>query len=202
MNCKRFAKEINKAVKEMGFTNYILFNDSSMFIGNYLNDYLDYESQIYYIRDNLINSPNPYWHTHGKRMEAEMIKKADVVVTNSIYYSDYAKSYNPLSFMVGQGCDTSMFDYKTQNKQIPDELKEIKKLAYQTNSRCLISFIPEVKRISGLSSPTDYQGLNWEKDYLVNHDLKPDDYNIPLQHFNDQGHYNYAKFLEIELIRP
>ena len=126
MNCKRFAKEINRAVKAMGFTNYILFNDSSMFIGNYLNEHLDYDTQIYYIRDNLINSPNPYWHTHGKRMEAEMIKKADVVVTNSIYYSDYAKSYNNLSFMVGQGCDTSMFDYKTQNKAIPDELKDIK----------------------------------------------------------------------------
>jgi hypothetical protein len=92
--------------------------------------------------------------------------------------------------------------FKLEFPSLNDELKEIKKLAYQTNSRCLISFIPEVKRISGLSSPTDYQGLNWEKDYLVNHDLKPDDYNIPLQHFNDQGHYNYAKFLEIELIRP
>ena len=126
MNSKRFSKEINKAVAELGFRNYILFNDSSMFIGNYLDEYLNYDSQIYYIRDNLINSPNPYWNTQGKRMEERIIKKADVVVTNSTYYCEYAKNYNPSSFMVGQGCDTSMFDYKTQNKQIPDELKEIK----------------------------------------------------------------------------
>jgi glycosyltransferase involved in cell wall biosynthesis len=126
MNSKRFSKEINKAVAELGFRNYILFNDSSMFIGNYLDEYLNYDSQIYYIRDNLINSPNPYWNTQGKRMEERIIKKADVVVTNSTYYCEYAKNYNSSSFMVGQGCDTSMFDFKNQSIITSAEFDSIK----------------------------------------------------------------------------
>jgi len=127
INAKRFAKQINWAVKEMGFKDYILFNDSSMFLGNHLNKHLNYESYIYYIRDNLVNSPFPYWNTHGKRIEPEVIKKADVVVNNSLYYTEYSKKYNPNSFMVGQGCDTSLFDDKTRKIDIAPELKEIKK---------------------------------------------------------------------------
>ena len=127
INAKRFAKTINKAVKELGFKDYILFNDSSMFLGNYMKEYLNFKSYIYYIRDNLINSPNPYWNTHGKRVEAMVIKKADVVVTNSVYYTEYAKAYNKNSFMVGQGCDASLFDYKAREILVPDEIKAIKK---------------------------------------------------------------------------
>ncbi|MDO9255327.1 MAG: glycosyltransferase [Bacteroidales bacterium] len=127
LQSKRFAKEINRAVKELGFKDYILFNDSFMFLGNYMKEYLDIKYYIYYIRDNLINSPNPYWNTHGKRVEASLIKKADVVVTNSVYYTEYAKEYNPNSFMVGQGCDATLFDYKARIINVPEELNAIKK---------------------------------------------------------------------------
>jgi glycosyltransferase involved in cell wall biosynthesis len=126
-NSKHFALEISKAVEELEFKKYILFNDSSMFLGNFLNEYLDYDAYIYYIRDNLINSPYPYWNTHGKRLEELMIKKADIVVTNSVYYTDYAKKHNPNSFMVGQGCDTSLFDFKTRNIKTANDLIKIKK---------------------------------------------------------------------------
>ncbi len=88
---------------------------------------------------------------------------------------------------------------KLKAPSLNNELMLIKKLAIQANSKCLISFIPEVKGVLGLSSPAHYQGLNWEKDYLFFPDLKTEDYNISLQHFNDQGHYNYSKFLELEL---
>ena len=127
INSKRFAKEVNKAVKQLGFKDYILFNDSSMFLGQYLKEYLNYKYCIYYIRDNLINSPSPYWHTHGNRIEEKVIRQADVVVTNSIYYTDYAKEFNPHSYMVGQGCDTSIFDYKARTIQTQDEVKAIAK---------------------------------------------------------------------------
>jgi hypothetical protein len=91
---------------------------------------------------------------------------------------------------------------KLKAPSLNNELMLIKKLAIQANSKCLISFIPEVKGVLGLSSPAHYQGLNWEKDYLFFPDLKTEDYNISLQHFNDQGHYNYSKFLELELNKP
>ena len=49
INSKRFANAVNKAVKELDFKDYILFNDSSMFLGNYLDEFLNYSHLIYYI---------------------------------------------------------------------------------------------------------------------------------------------------------
>lgn len=127
INSKRLATEIQRAVNELGFKNYILFNDSSMFLGNHFNEFLEYEAQIYYIRDNLVNSPFPFWNTHGKRMEPKIIKKADVVVTNSLYYAEYAKQFNNNSYMVGQGCDVSLFDSQVREIGVAEDLKEIEK---------------------------------------------------------------------------
>ncbi len=127
VNSKRFAKQIDLAINQLNFKNYIVFNDSSMFLGNHLGEYLKYDKLIYYIRDNLIFSPFPFWHTHGKRMEAQMIKKSDLVVTNSLYYLDYAKTHNENSFMVGQGCDVSLFDDHMGQITIAKELTQIPK---------------------------------------------------------------------------
>lgn len=126
-NSKRFAKAINKAVAELDFKNYILFNDSSMFHGYYFNEYLKYDTYIYYIRDNLIKSISTYWNTQGERIEAGMIKKADLVVTNSLYYTQYAKAHSPHSFMVGQGCDLTLFNDQERDIDIAEELNAIPK---------------------------------------------------------------------------
>lgn len=127
INSKRFAKAINTAIDELNFKDYILFNDSSMFLGYYLNEYLDYDSYIYYIRDNLIKSKNAYWNTQGERIETGIIKKADLVVTNSLYYTQYARKYTPHSYMVGQGCDISLFNDQERRISIAEELDNIPK---------------------------------------------------------------------------
>lgn len=127
INSKRFAKQINIAIDELGFKDYILFNDSSMFLGFYFDELLNYDTYIYYIRDNLIKSINPYWNTQGERIEAGIIKKADLVVTNSLYYSQYASKYTEHSYMVGQGCDTALFNDKIREIPIPDDLTNIPK---------------------------------------------------------------------------
>jgi hypothetical protein len=49
----------------------------------------------------------------------------DVVVTNSLYYTEYAREFNPNSHMVGQGCDVSFFDFKLR-EIIPAKLTPIK----------------------------------------------------------------------------
>ena len=126
-NSKKFAKSISEALNKLNFKNYILFNDSQMFLGYYLNEFLNYEAYIYYIRDNLIKSINPYWNTQGERIEKGIIQKADIVVNNSVYYTNYAKKYNPNSFMIGQGCDTSLFNDKIRKITIPEDLSSIQK---------------------------------------------------------------------------
>jgi glycosyltransferase involved in cell wall biosynthesis len=126
-NAKKISDEILRAITVLNFKDYILFNDSSMFLGDRIRALLNPNSSIYYIRDNLVNSPFSYWRLHGRRYESQLIKNVDVVVTNSLYYTEYAREFNPNSHMVGQGCDVSLFDFKLQQINEAEELTLIKK---------------------------------------------------------------------------
>ena len=103
-----FAKAIHTAIERLGFKNYIIFNDSSMFLGLYLKELLKPATYVYYMRDYL--TKNPYWRKQGVRLEPQLIRKADVVVNNSTLYANYGLQYNKHSYMVGQGCDVSLFN--------------------------------------------------------------------------------------------
>ena len=122
-NNKIFAREIQKAINELGFKDFILFNDSDMLRSFYLKEILKPKTYVYYTRDNLVSMA--YWKKQGIRIEAKHMKKADLVVANSTYLSKLAKEFNPKSFYVGQGCDVSAFN--PQNvKGIPEDIKDIK----------------------------------------------------------------------------
>ncbi len=107
-NNRIFAKAIASAIERLGFSNIILFNDSSMFLGLYMKELLKPATYVYYMRDYL--TKNPYWRKQGVRLEPQLIRKADVVVNNSTLYAEYGKQFNPHSYMVGQGCDVSLFN--------------------------------------------------------------------------------------------
>jgi len=107
-NNRIFARDISTAIDRLGFKDYILFNDSSMFLGLYLKELLKPAFYVYYMRDYL--TKNPYWRKQGVRLEPQLISKADVVVNNSTLYAEYGKQFNPRSYMVGQGCDVSLFN--------------------------------------------------------------------------------------------
>lgn len=124
INNKRFAKQIKKAIKQLGFSNFFIFNDSDMFRGFYLKELLNPELYIYYTRDNLIAVD--FWKKQGIRIEAQLMEKADLVVANSTYLADHARKFNPYSYYVGQGCDVSLFD-KTLIKKVPEDIEKIPK---------------------------------------------------------------------------
>jgi teichuronic acid biosynthesis glycosyltransferase TuaH len=121
-NNKRFAKAIRKAVKKMGFTEFILFNDNDIFRSFHLKKLLYPKLYIYYIRDNL--TVIDYWRKHGKVIEPKHIARADLVATNSIYLAEYSKKYNPHSYYIGQGCDLDLFDASKQY-ETPDDIRKI-----------------------------------------------------------------------------
>ncbi len=124
INGKRFGRQIKKAIDKLGFKNFFLFNDSDMFRGFYLKDLLKPEQYIYYTRDNLIAVD--FWKKQGIRIEAALMKKADLVVANSTYLADHARQFNPHSYYVGQGCDVSLFD-KSLIQKLPDDIASIPK---------------------------------------------------------------------------
>jgi len=124
-NAKRFATDIKAAAEELEFKNFILFNDSSMFLGYHLKELLKPEVYAYYMRDYLVKVP--YWQKHGEKIEPKTVKKADVVLTNSEFFEEMCSHINPHSYMVGQGCDISLFSDENDSIEIPEEIKDIPK---------------------------------------------------------------------------
>ena len=120
INAKRFTNDIQSAINRLGFENYIVFNDSSMFLGQHIKDLLKPSFYVYYMRDYL--TKNPYWRKNGVRLEPKLIQSADCVVNNSTLYMEYGKQFTEHSYMVGQGCDTSLFNDATREISIPDDL--------------------------------------------------------------------------------
>lgn len=122
-NARLFSKDIKSAISRLGFSDFILFNDSSMFLGLHLKEMLQPEVYVYYMRDYLVKVP--YWEKHGARIEPEVVKKADVLTTNSDFFADFGLQYNPHSYMVGQGCDVSHFSDPDNTIKVPDALRVI-----------------------------------------------------------------------------
>jgi len=122
-NARFYTNNIASAAERLNFKNVILFNDSAMFLGLHLREFLQPDIYVYYMRDYLVKVP--YWQKHGERLEPEVVKDADVLTTNSEFFSEFGLQYNAHSYMVGQGCDVSHFSDEDDNIEIPDEFKNI-----------------------------------------------------------------------------
>ncbi|MGV3597708.1 MAG: glycosyltransferase [Bacteroidota bacterium] len=121
-NNRRFAAEIKKAIAELEFKDFILFNDSDMFRSFYLKELLQPTQYIYYTRDNLLAVD--YWKRHGLRIEPALMKKADLVTANSVYLARVAQKHNPKSYYVGQGCETEQFSAENVHAE-PQDIQHI-----------------------------------------------------------------------------
>jgi teichuronic acid biosynthesis glycosyltransferase TuaH len=125
LNNKRFAVSIQKAIEQLGFKDYILFNDNDMFRCFYLQELLKPAVSVYYVRDFMLAVD--YWKLHGTKLEPELIKKSDLCVANSTYLTDYCKKYNDNSFYVGQGCELEMFTDHDHKKAAPRDIATLSK---------------------------------------------------------------------------
>jgi glycosyltransferase involved in cell wall biosynthesis len=121
-NNKKLSRSIQKAIKKLGFNEYILLNDNEMFKGFYLKDYLKPLVSAYYSRDYMLGVD--YWKKHGERFEPKLIAKSDICFANSTYLADYCMKYNPNSYYVGQGCDID--DFKNNESLVPEDIKGLK----------------------------------------------------------------------------
>jgi len=122
-NNKKFAGSVKKAIAELGFKDYLLFNDSEMFKAFYLADFLGPVLSMYYSRDYMVAFD--YFKKHGAKNEPLLIAKSDLCFSNSAYLANYCRQYNPKSFDVGQGCDIEDFK-KMKAGEVPEDLKTIK----------------------------------------------------------------------------
>jgi glycosyltransferase involved in cell wall biosynthesis len=123
INEKRLAKKIRDVIKRLGIKEFIVLNDTSMLIGFFLKEYLNPKLHIYLLRDAVTMAE--YHSKHGKDYEPAIIRKSDLVITNSDYFAEYARQFNPNSYMIGQGCDVSMYNDITGRLAVPAELEKI-----------------------------------------------------------------------------
>lgn len=122
INNRNFARNIREAIDRLGFKDILLFNDNDIYNGFYLKEMLRPATYIYYMRDFL--QGYPYWKKHVSILEPQLIAKSDIVVANSLYYTEYSKQINPHSWYIGQGCDFSHFDH-TKVFEKPQEIKQL-----------------------------------------------------------------------------
>ncbi len=122
-NNKKLANQIGIACKKLDFKNSLLINDNDFNNGLYLKEFLQIDNSIYYLRDYLLSQP--YFFKHGVSSEPMILKKSDIVLTNSIYLENYAKKYNPRTFYIGQGCDVEEFAKKPEI--FPSDIAGIRK---------------------------------------------------------------------------
>lgn len=120
-NNRRLANEIALAIKKLEFKNVIIFNDNDFLNYLYLKDYICHDKYVYYLRDNL--AQQDYFKNHGER-ESQLMKDVDIVLTNSNYLADYAKTYNDNTHFVGQGCDLDIFTNKAL-LNTPEDMENI-----------------------------------------------------------------------------
>jgi teichuronic acid biosynthesis glycosyltransferase TuaH len=121
VNNRRLAKDIKQAIRSLGFRDIILFNDNDVYNGLYLKELLSPSLYIYYMRDFL--QGYEYFRKHLPSLEPALIKKADIVVANSSYYTEYASEYNPRTYYIGQGCNLELFDPSELHPR-PDDMKD------------------------------------------------------------------------------
>lgn len=121
-NNRLFANSIRRLISNLGFKDFILFNDNDIFRSFYLKEYLNPDISIYYSRDYLLGVD--YWEYHGKRLEPLLMSKSDICVANSGYLASLCRRYNENSYDVGQGCEVSAF-IEAAHQPVPSDINGI-----------------------------------------------------------------------------
>jgi glycosyltransferase involved in cell wall biosynthesis len=149
-----------------------------MFRSFYLQEMLKPSCSIYYTRDNMMSVP--YWRKHGKILEAELMKKSDLVCANSTYLMEIASEENKHSFYVGQGCDVSAFD-ASSIKNIPNDISDIQKpiIGYIGALYTMRLDIEIIKLIATHNPQWSVVLIGPEDDNFINSDL----HQLPNVHF-------------------
>ena len=107
-NSQLLAHSIRQAARALGFNGAVLVQDGIILQGLELPRLLATARSVYYLRDYTLGVP--YFQRHGPRVEAQLMRQADLVVANSAYLADYARQHTPRAYDIGQGCVLTMYD--------------------------------------------------------------------------------------------
>ena len=122
VNNWRIARYLKKRLKALQCNEIVLFADTDIYRSYYLKELLKPKLSVYYKRDQVIGFD--YFKRHGVRLEPLLMKKSDLVITNSSYFAEQARAHNRDSFDVETGVDTEAFSPLVARPE-PDDMKPI-----------------------------------------------------------------------------
>lgn len=119
-NNKRLAKTIRWAMGDVDFNihDFIHINDNDVCNGFFIKDLLQPKLSLYYRCNNLLFSPS--LRSHGARLEREIARKSDGVITNCQHLVDSMHPHNQHTYNIGQGTDVVI-----SHAECPAELKQL-----------------------------------------------------------------------------
>lgn len=121
-NNRKYADIIKWAMEIVGIKDCFHINDNDLFRSFYMNELLNPELSIFYRRSNLTSLST--WNRHGQRIETELARKSDVIITPNDILAEEVRGYNYNTFNIGQGVDLSGYSTDIQYKR-PHDLNKI-----------------------------------------------------------------------------
>ncbi|MGE4569082.1 MAG: glycosyltransferase [Bacteroidales bacterium] len=122
LNNRRIARYLKKRLKALQCEEIVLFADTDIYRSFYLKELLKPRLSVYYKRDQVIGFD--YFKRHGVRLEPLLMKKSDLVITNSRYFAEQASEHNCRSFDVETGVDTEAFNPSLLRPE-PEDMQQI-----------------------------------------------------------------------------
>lgn len=104
---------IKRVIKKYNIGKYIHFVDTDLYRSRYLKQLLKPDISIYYRRDYVIGFD--YWRKYGPACEQALARQADIVITNSSYFTEELKPYNPNIFTTNTGVKLDLYDASVQH---------------------------------------------------------------------------------------
>lgn len=120
-NCQ-IARCIKKAIRNNQVHDTILLIDTDIYRSRYLKNLIQPDTTVYYRRDYVIGVN--YWRKYGQRCEQEIVRQADIVITNSHSFTEELKILNSNIYTINTGVDLQLYDNCTRHK-IPKDLTSI-----------------------------------------------------------------------------
>lgn len=118
VNSRKIARFVAKKAAELGFSDFVNLIDTDIYRSFYMKEYLGAGLSVYYRRDYVIGEA--YWHAHGSRLEAELCRKSDIVLANSLYFADQLRGYNTNTYDIETGVDLELYDGAVERATPPD----------------------------------------------------------------------------------
>ena len=121
-NGKKIGNWIMLQAENLGFKDYVHLIDTDLFRSLHLKEYIHPKISIYYRRDYIIGVD--YWRKYGPACEQALVRQADIVMTNSSYFTEELKPLNPNIYTTNTGVNLSLYDGNILH-DIPADLKDI-----------------------------------------------------------------------------